>query len=144
MRSVSTINFGSKMRNYKNMQIFQTRISDQIERIIRIHDICLHNLILKIYSAYDYLIKIFLFISRSLERSTSKNGTSDSGLDSNYSYLSGSTPSRFNTSASSSTYPSASSSTSVPSSNSYSSSTTSTSAPFGITRRDSSTSSYKR
>ena len=135
MRSVSTINFGSKMRNYKNMQIFQTRILDQIERIIRIHDICLHNLILKRYSAYDYLIKIFLFISRSLERSTSKNGTSE-GLDSNYSYLSGSTPSRFSTSASAS-------STSVPSSNSYSSST-STSAPFGITRRDSSTSSYKR
>ena len=131
MRSVSTINFGSKMRNYKNMQIFQTRILDQIERIIRIHDICLHNIIiLKRYSAYDYLIKISLFISRSLERSTSKNGTSDSGLDSNYSYLSGSTPSRFSTSASSST--------SVPSSNSYSSST-STSAPFGITRRDSST-----
>ena len=135
MRSVSTINFGSKMRNYKNMQIFQTRILDQIERII--HDICLHNIIiLKRYSAYDYLIKISLFISRSLERSTSKNGTSDSGLDSNYSYLSGSTPSRFSTSASSST--------SVPSSNSYSSSSTSTSAPFGITRRDSSTSSYKR
>ena len=136
MRSGSTINFGSKMRNYKNMQIFQTRILDQIERIIRIHDICLHNLILKRYSAYDYLIEISLFISRSLERSTSKNGTSDSGLDSNYSYLSGSTPSRFSTSASSST--------SVPSSNSYSSSSTSTSAPFGITRRDSSTSSYKR
>ena len=75
-----------------------------------------------------------IYISRSLERSTSKNGTSE-GLDSNYSYLSGSTPSRFNTSASSST--------SVPSSNSYSSST-STSAPFGITRRDSSTSSYLR
>ena len=93
-------------------------------------------LILKWYSAYEYLIKISLFISRSLERSTSKNGTSDSGLDSNYSYLSGSTPSRFSTSASSST--------SVPSSNSYSSSSTSTSAPFGITRRDSSTSSYKR
>ena len=135
MRSVSTINFGSKMRNYKNMQIFPTRILDQIERII--HDICLHKIIiLKRYSAYDYLIKISLFISRSLERSTSKNGTSDSGLDSNYSYLSGSTPSRFSTSASSST--------SVPSSNSYSSSSTSTSAPFGITRRDSSTSSYKR
>ena len=63
MRSVSTINFGSKMRNYKNMQIFQTRILDQIERIIRIHDICLHNLILKRYSAYDYLIKIsYLFL----------------------------------------------------------------------------------
>ena len=75
-----------------------------------------------------------IYISRSLERSTGKNGTSE-GLDSNYSYLSGSTPSRFNTSASSST--------SVPSSNSYSSST-STSAPFGITRRDSSTSSYLR
>ena len=137
MRSVSTINLGSKMRNYKNMQIFPTRILDQIERTIRIHDICLHNImILKRYSAQDYLIKISLFISRSLERSTSKNGTSDSGLDSNYSYLSGSTPSRFSTSASSST--------SVPSSNSYSSSSTSTSAPFGITRRDSSTSSYKR
>ena len=124
-----------KCETIKICRFSKPAILDQIERII--HDICLHKIIiLKRYSAYDYLIKISLFISRSLERSTSKNGTSDSGLDSNYSYLSGSTPSRFSTSASSST--------SVPSSNSYSSSSTSTSAPFGITRRDSSTSSYKR